>query len=157
MSFDDVLVHASGAVPQRTVNRLQPFDTNRSQKYSAEYLQGFSATQYVGSGKECWHTAQEIMYGQIKSRILSQYVYDVIGSFDVKMNCRKVTYKYVLLPIYIGNYSYKQKLYNFFVNGRNGKVDGKTPISPIRVIAVILAFIAVIIGLVALFMALGGD
>lgn len=49
-----------------------------------------------------------------------------------------MTYKYVLLPVYVGHSTWRQKLYNFFVNGETGKVTGKAPVSPLKVLGVVL-------------------
>lgn len=155
MSFDDFLVQASDSIRQKDVNKLSPFDTNQSQAYSSDYLMGFSATQYSKSGQECWEYARNEMEKQVKNAILSQYTYDQVGSFSMNMSCNNITYKYVLLPIYIGHYNYSKKLYNFFVNGRNGKVTGKVPVSPLRVAIAVLLGLAVVAGIGALIYFLG--
>ena len=143
MSFDDFLVQASDSVKQKDVDKLSPFDTNKSQAYSSDYLMGYTAAQYSKSGQECWDYARGVMQEQVKSAILRQYTYDKVGSFSMNMSCNDITYKYVLLPLYVGHYSYSKKLFNFFVNGRNGKVTGKAPVSPLRVgIAVLLGLVA---------------
>ena len=154
--FDDVLVQAANNIPQKTLDKIQPFDTNNSQEYSADYLHGFSATQYDRDGKECWKVAQSIMYENVKKQILAGYSYDVVGYLDVRMNCHNITYKYVLLPLYVGHYKFKQKLYNFFVNGRNGKVAGKSPLSPIRVGFVVLIALGILAGIIYWFISQNG-
>lgn len=51
-----------------------------------------------------------------------------------------------MLPIWLSSFQYKNKVYQFMVNGQSGKVGGKAPISPIRVtIAVILAGVMIAI------------
>ena len=155
MSFDDFLVQASDSVEQRDVNKLSPFDTNQSQAYSSDYLMGFTAAQYSRSGQQCWEYARGVMQDQVKSAILRQYTYDKVGSFSMNMSCNNITYKYVLLPLYVGHYSYSKKLFNFFVNGRNGKVTGKAPISPVRVGIAVLLGLAVAAGIAALIYFLG--
>jgi len=144
-SFDDVLIQASSSVNQKTVAKLEPFNTNNAQEYSINFLQGFSATQYTKDGKVCWSEAQNLMRQRIKQQILSKYRYDVVKSLDFNTSYSGVTFKYLLLPIYVGHCNYAQKLYNFFVNGQSGKVTGKTPISWIKVGLVSLAALALII------------
>ena len=156
MSFDDVLVQASDRVSQKTVGKIEPFDTGNAQKYAAEFLHGFSATQYVRDGKQCWKDAKRIMYDRVKAKVLSQYTYDVVAEFHMDMTYNNVTYKYLLLPLYIGHYLFKKKVYNFFVNGRNGKVAGKVPKSPLKIGAVVAAIIAVIVAIVLLYIYYGG-
>lgn len=147
MSFDDILVQASDSVSQKDINKMSPFDTNHSQVYSSEFLQGFSASQYSRTGQECWTDAREIMKQKVRAAILAQYTYDTVGSLSVDMRCKHITYKYVLLPVYVGHCNYAKKLYNFFVNGQTGKVTGKTPLSPIRVGIAVLLGLAALVGL----------
>lgn len=156
-AFDDILVQASDKIPQKTMDKIQPFDTNNSQKYSANYLYGFSATQYNRDGKSCWNSAKEIMYNRAKSQILAKYTYDVVDSFSMDVTYSDVTYKYVLVPLYIGHFDFKSKLYNFFVNGRNGKTTGKVPTSPIKVAVLVLLGLAIIAGVIALYIWKGGN
>ena len=148
--FDDVLIQASNAINQNSIDKLQPFGTSDSKEYAKEYLSGFTASQYSKDGLECWEEAKVRMNGRVRSAILSRYVYDVVSSLNVDTSYNNVTYKYVLLPVYIGHLGWKKKVYNFFVNGYNGNVTGKTPVSVWKVLAVVCAGLAVIGGLLAL-------
>ncbi|MBO5215954.1 MAG: hypothetical protein J6B79_07180 [Clostridia bacterium] len=154
--FDDVLIQASSGISQGSIDKLQPFGTSDSKEYAKEYLSGFTASQYTKDGLACWEEAKTRMNGRIRSAILSRYVYDVVSSLNVDTNYSNVTYKYVLLPVYIGHCGWKNKIYNFFVNGYNGNVTGKTPVSVWKVLAVVLAGLAVVGGLFALVYFTGG-
>ncbi len=133
MFFDDVLVQASRRVMQRDIDKLCPFETNASNEYSSEFLHGYTAQSNEKSGEECWQEAQSMMYPIIRKRILSKYDYDVVDSLHLHTSYLDVKFKYVLLPLYVGHCNWKNKLYNFFINGKNGKVTGKTPVSGWRV------------------------
>ena len=91
------------------------------------------------------------MRGRLRSAILSGYSYDVVSSFHISMRCNDITYKYLLIPVYVGHCSWRKKLYNFFVNGVNGAVTGKAPTSPLKVTGLVVLGIAVIVGLYFLF------
>ncbi len=149
--FDDVLVRASDAVGQASLDKLQPFGTNDSKEYTREYLSGYTASQYSRDGAVCWAEAKQIMADRLRSQILSRYTYDVVSSFNINTSYSNITYKYVLLPLYVGHCTWRQKLYNFFVNGVNGKVTGKAPVSPLKVGALVLLGAAIIVGLYFLF------
>ncbi len=151
MSHDDILIQASGNIDQKSLNKMQPFNTNDSREYSKEYLSGYTATQYQKSGNACWQEAQSVMDNLIRNAVLSQYHYDVVSTYNAKTEHRNVTYKYVLLPIYVGNCNWRKKVYNFFVNGFNGKVTGKSPVSPLKVSGLVAVCIGVLIGLYFLF------
>ena len=50
----------------------------------------------------------------------------------------------MLLPVYVGHSKFRKKNYNFYVNGQNGNVAGKTPVSPVKIS--VLSLIGVAIG-----------
>lgn len=156
MFFDDILIQASDKIGQKSLNALQPFDTNESKEYRKEYLSGYTAGQYSKDGLACWEEAKGVIHGRLRSAILAGYHYDTIVSFNLDFHCRNTTYKYLLLPIYVGHCSWKKKLYHFFVSGHNGKVTGKAPVSPLKVGIAVLLGAAVVAGLVFLFLWLNG-
>ncbi len=127
--FDDILIQASTRVRQKDIDNLSPFATNESNAYSSEFLHGYSAQSNEKSGEQCWEEAQTIIHAELRRKILAKYDYDVVDTFYPQTSCMDVTFKYVLLPLYIGHCSFRNKLYNFYVNGKNGKVTGKTPVS----------------------------
>lgn len=151
--FDDVFVRAASENESKVLKKIEPFDTSKPRNYSTDFLHGFSASQYARDGQECWREARSRIEKRIYSEILSQYRYDVVQSLYTNVHCFDMTYKYLLLPVYVGHYGYKQKLYNFFINGQTGKIKGKAPKSPIRIgIAVLVGLaIGVGIGLLAYF------
>lgn len=149
-NFDDILVKASDAVPQADMNKIVPFTTNASQEYSEEFLHGFSASQYSSTGLECWGIAKQTIRSSIRNQILRGYTYNVVGSLNIDTTYHKITYKYILLPVYVGHCKYTEKNYNFFVNGQNGKVSGKTPLSWLKIALLSLLGIAVVGGLIAI-------
>ncbi len=149
-AFDDVLIQASKRMEQRDVDNLRPFGTNESNEYSSTFLHGYSAQSNEKSGEECWEEAKQVIAEEIKAKILAKYTYDVVDSFIPQTSCTDVTFKYVLLPIYVGHCSWKKKLYNFFVNGKNGRVTGKTPLSPLKVTLAVLLGVIVVGGIILL-------
>lgn len=150
-AFDDVLISAGSKIGQSEINKILPFDTNESIDYQEKCLLGFVAYHYDKELESCWADAKSVIDGRLKNLILGQYVHDRVAYFNVSTSHESVTYKYVLLPVYVGNYTFKKKVYNFFINGCTGKVCGRTPKSPFKVaIAVTLAVLAVV-GIALLF------
>lgn len=154
--FDDILVQAINDKKQKYINGIKPFDTNHSQEYSPDFLQGFSATQYSKDGKTCWAEAKNTMSGIIRTQILSKHHHDVVKYLNVSTTYSDSTYKYVLLPVYVGHCDYSKKIYNYFVNGQSGKVSGKTPVSAIKVMFIILAILILVAAVLAVRF-LGGE
>jgi DNA-directed RNA polymerase subunit RPC12/RpoP len=126
-NFDDILVTASSVVPAHMFSKLGSFSTNNAKDYKKEFLFGFTASQYTKDGKMSWNEAKSRIDNAIRTEIIRRHGGGSVQSLYVNTNCFATTYKYVLLPIYVGHSAYKEKVYNFYVHGGNGKVAGQAP------------------------------
>ena len=152
-SFDDVLISAGSRLGQDKLDKISPFDTNYGKEYEQSYLLGYVAYHYDRDIEECWDIAKKRIDDNVKKQILSNYVYDHVDYLNVSTVHENVTYKYVMLPIYVGNFNHKKKLYNFFVNGSSGKVWGKYPKSIFKIALTVFGALAIasIIGFLLFF------
>ena len=150
LKFDDLIVQASDTIPQKDIKKIQPFPTNNAPEYKSEYLRGYSANTYNKDGETCWNECKIEMKNRIEKSILKKYIYDVKVFLNVKTAYLNEKYKFVLVPVWVGHFKYKNKLYNFFVNGDNGNISGKTPISALKVFFTVLGILALIAGIFAL-------
>jgi hypothetical protein len=72
--------------------------------------------------------------------------HDVPG--DTQRNLRvdntfsAITFKHVLLPVWIAAYRYRDEVYRFLVNGQTGEVVGKAPWSWIKITLFVLTLVA---------------
>ena len=153
--FDDVLIANSENFDQSKINMLSPFQTANACVYEKSYLSGFVADGYTRSLRDGWQSAKKEMDSLIRSGIKQEYNADVVDYLNVSTSHEKVTYKYILLPVYYMTYKYGKKRYGIMVNGNSGKVKGKTPVSPLRVLLAVLLGAAVVIGAAYLFMRYG--
>ena len=152
--FDDVLVIGSKRYEEDLLSRIEPFDTKANVAYKPQYLEGYTAERYSIGLKDGWNTATGKMKKEIENgiektvtdRFNADHVDEV--KFDTKYD--KTTYKYLLLPVWMSAFTYKDKVYRFLVNGQTGKVGGKTPVSALRVVLTIAVIVAVIVGLILL-------
>ncbi|MCE8472488.1 primosomal protein N' (replication factor Y) - superfamily II helicase, partial [Rhodovulum sulfidophilum] len=60
-----------------------------------------------------------------------------------------LTFKHVLLPVWLAAYRYRGKTYRFVVNGRNGRVQGERPWSAWKIAFAVGLVLAVVGGLAA--------
>ncbi len=150
LSFDDVLVVASDALPQKHVYALNPWDLNKLIPYDKKFLSGFKSESYDVDVKDGFEKAKNIMDDDIVSAIKRDIGGDhqTISSKNVDYN--DITFKHVLLPLWLSSYKYKDKVYRFVVNGQNGKVKGERPVSVLKIILLVL-FIAAIIAAIVFF------
>ena len=146
--FDDVLVKASRNVATGLIDKIEPFHLNSLIDYKSAYLSGFLAERYSIPLKEGWNDAKGIIDSRIESGIHGQVHGDVVQIVSVATDYDAITYKHILLPIWISSFQFNDKVYRFLVNGQTGKVSGKSPISAVKVsilVVVILAVIAVVL------------
>jgi DNA-directed RNA polymerase subunit RPC12/RpoP len=146
--FDDVLVVASRSLPTKYINELEPWDLNDLQPFNPGYLAGFKTERYVVDLAEGFQVAQQIMAPQIR-RLIEQ---DIGGDHQrvnsVQTQHVGVTFKHILLPLWLAVYNYQQKTFRILVNARTGEVTGARPYSWIKITlftVMCLVFAAVLI------------
>ncbi|KPP93648.1 MAG: replication restart DNA helicase PriA [Rhodobacteraceae bacterium HLUCCA08] len=140
--FDDVLVLASRSLPKRYTDALEPWDLTALEPYAPHYLAGFRAEGYQVELGDAFQQAREIMDRQIVRDIKFDIGGDHqrVGSVDTAIGT--LTFKHVLLPVWMAAYKYRGKTYRFVVNGRSGRVQGERPWSAWKIgIAVVLGLI----------------
>lgn len=144
--FDDELVCATTNQNQSMLNDIEPYNTAENKSYKPEYIAGFVAERYAIGLKEGWEMAKNSIRNKlsqsISRKIRSEKNADHVKNLQITTRYRGVTYKYLLLPVWLSSYKYKEKVYQFMVNGQTGKVAGKTPISIPKVIITVLAVVA---------------
>ena len=145
--FDDVTISASEGFTQKELKSMGGYSAENNKVYEDKYLLGYMA--YAGDKplEPCWNEAKDVIDASIRRLILSRYSYDTVAYLNVSTTHQNVTYKYVMVPIYVGNYKYRDKTYRFMINGTTAKTTGKAPVSPFRVLGAVLFGIAVAIGL----------
>lgn len=136
--FDDVLVLASRALPHKFTTGLAPWDLSAMEPYLADYLAGFRAEAYAVDIEEGYDLARV----QMDRQILRDVKFDIGGDrqrvHDVSTQVSEVTFKHVLLPIWMAAYKYRGKTYRFVVNGRTGRVVGERPYSTWKILFAVL-------------------
>ncbi len=145
--FNDSLVNASKQLKSRILGRIEPFNLGELVPYAPGFLAGFMAEKYSISLKEGWSEAQKSFARDLEREIRSHVGADEIRNLSVNTTYNNIRYKHLLLPVWISSYTFKNKVYHFMVNGQSGKINGESPVSAGKVVAVIAVFVA-IIGLV---------
>jgi DNA-directed RNA polymerase subunit RPC12/RpoP len=148
--FDDILIQASKRLDQKVVRKMGDYQTNSSIVYDSRYLAGFSAERYERTLLEGWEQAKTTIYNTLRQDIIRKYRADTVDYINIIPTYNNTKFKYVLLPIWICNFRFKEILYHFYVSGFNGRINGKYPISTPKVLITVIISILAIIGLVLL-------
>lgn len=146
--FDDVLVLASKSLPKKYTEKLEPWDLDQLVNYDEKFLSGFRTETYQVDMKDGFSEAKIKMEPVIRDSVNRDIGGDHQRITTLSTVYNDVSFKHVLLPVWISAYRYNEKVYRFLVNGRTGEVQGERPWSWIKITLAILAGLAVIGGVI---------
>jgi len=149
--FDDIVILASRSLPKRFTDRLAPWDLTAITGYRPEFLSGFRAEGYQVALDEGFEEAKQVIEAQVRQDIRHDIGGDEQRIDTMSVRIADVTFKHVLLPVWVAAYKYRGKSFRFVVNGQTGKVQGERPWSWIKItlaaIAALIVAAAVAYGL----------
>src|SRR5262245_39409840 len=140
--FDDVLVCASKH-PEVECD----YDVKRLVPYSPKFLAGFDAERPAVETKAAWPDAKERIARELYAACCRKIGGDEQRNVDVRTAYQGITFKMVLLPVFLASYRYGEKVFRFQVDGQTGAVRGERPYSAWKIallVAVILAVVAIV-------------
>lgn len=149
--FDDVLVLGAKSLPKDFTEALPPWDLSALTPYSPEYLAGMRAEAYTIEIDEAYHDARAQMDQIIERDVRFDIGGDRQRVLAIDTQVSDVTFKHILLPIWVAAYKYKGKSYRFVVNGQTGRVQGERPWSTGKIALAVLAGLIVAAGAAYLF------
>ncbi len=148
--FNDVLVLASTSLPKSYTDALKPWNLEALKPFSRDYLAGFHAEGYTVSLEDGYAEARHHMDNVIDGDVRTDIGGDRQQVSNIDTTVSDVTFKHILLPVWMAAYKYRGKSYRFVVNGQSGNVKGERPYSKMKIALAIVAAIVLIaiIGLV---------
>lgn len=149
-SFEDILILASKSLPRKYADRLEPWDLKNLVAYADDYLSGFRAESYQVNLSDGFQQAQSIMEEGIRGSIRQDIGGDEQRIHSVKTQYGKITFKHLLLPVWLSAYRFRDKVFRILINARTGEVQGERPYSPWKIAAAVAAALAAIAVIVAL-------
>lgn len=145
VDFDDVLVCASETLPAVYRPRLGPPELQALVPYTDAYLSGFRTEHYTVGLEEGFRAACEQMQPEIDRVIRNDIGGDEQRISHKDTTYRDVTFKHILVPLWLSTYRYKDKPYRFVVDARTGRVQGERPWSVVKIALAVLAVLLVVV------------
>jgi DNA-directed RNA polymerase subunit RPC12/RpoP len=154
-TFDDVLVLASRSLPRRYTDALAPWDLSALSAYDPHCLAGFRAEGYTVPVEEGYDEARAVMNQAIEGDVRRDIGGDQqrITRLDTKVGA--LTFKHVLLPVWVSAFRYRGKAYRFVVNGRTGAIEGERPYSAAKIAALVI--VGFLLGLLLAYLQVSGN
>jgi ribosomal protein S27AE len=144
--FDDVLVVASGGLAQNHVAAVLPFRLEEAVNFDPRLLVGWESEIYSLEVNEGYQIADRMMDDKIRNMCSAQLGGDTQRNLSVESSKANQTFKHIVLPLWICSYVFNNKVYHFTINGQTGKVNGKKPLSWVKIASLVLLVLLFIAG-----------
>ena len=152
MRFQKVPVDASIKMDDDLMDSLEPYNYEELVDFETAYLSGFLADRFDDTPDDSLprasarmrNSAEEVFMGAIDRH------FDTISRKNSNLSILDSSIKYVMLPVYLLNISYKGKNYRFAINGQTGKVVGELPVSKVKRYFYLLLSFAISLGIYSL-------
>jgi predicted RNA-binding Zn-ribbon protein involved in translation (DUF1610 family) len=141
--FDDLLETAGSGLPEKQMDALEPWPLKGLKPFSPEYLSGFLARTYDVPLQTCFRSAKRHMEAQIEMEVRRRIGGDEQRVYSIDTHWSALTYKHVLLPVWIATYKHRTKTYRVVVNAATGEVQGERPWSAWKIVGFVLLMAAV--------------
>ncbi len=144
--FDDVLVPATRKLDRRLLERLEPWNLRACRPFLPEFLAGFLAHTYDVEPDEAFVLAKQRMEQALEADVRARIGGDEQRIFSMKVRYGAITFKHLLLPVWLLAYRYRDKTYQLAVNAVTGEVQGERPYSWVKITLAVLAGLAAVLG-----------
>ena len=149
--FDDVLVCGAKEIPRKQVRELEPWPLSAAVPFSPEAMAGFLAQTYsIPLDVGFTDFAKPRIDAAIETEVRWRIGGDVQRIHSIHTRYEALTFKHLLLPVWLLAYRYHEKSYRVVVNATTGEVQGERPWSWVKITLAALAA-AVLIATVVFF------
>ena len=130
------------------LEKLEPWNLGKMEAFQPGMLTGIQAQRYQIDLPAGFAAAQTKMAHKIDRAIRKDIGGNKQRIYSKNTSYLNVTFKHVLLPIYIAAYRYNNKTYQLLVNAATGEVQGQRPWSVWKITVAAIAA-AIVIGVIA--------
>ena len=152
-NFDRIPVDGSVRFNDAIMNSIEPFNYEELVDFSYSYLSGFLAEKYDVEKDEAKKItidrAEHTCCSDLEMKARS-YGYSTFITENKSAEVKSEDIEYVLLPVWMLNIKYNEKMYTFAMNGQTGKMIGDIPYSKKKAVLYVLLLFIVIFAIVAL-------
>jgi DNA-directed RNA polymerase subunit RPC12/RpoP len=130
MKFEKVPVDGSRKMEDTYMEAIEPYDYNAAVEFQSAYLSGYLADKYDVDAE----SAKPRANARIKQSVEKAFAATVTGYATCVPEHVRVAFsdgsvRYALMPVWMLNTKYKDKIYTFAMNGQTGKLIGSLPVS----------------------------
>ena len=142
---------AGSMIAAQFTTRLRTWNTKELVPYQDEYITGFQAEAYQVGLNASFVTAKQLIEGKVQQLVRADIGGDHQRITTINTQYSHLTFKHILLPMWVSAYIYGGKTYRFVVNGQTGEVQGESPKSGWKVFFLVCGILFVLFVFLAVF------
>ena len=132
-AFTGIPMDGSAKMEDVFMESIEPFDYSQMVDFDTAYLTGYLADKYDVPSDAGKNRIQERVDQSISDQLQNSFPgYATVLPTGRSLKIQHSKAKYVLLPVWILNTRYQDKIYTFAMNGQTGKMTGSFPVCPKR-------------------------
>lgn len=148
--FDDVLVVAAKELPTALLQKLEPWPLAKCRPFDPQFLAGFLAQTYEVELEPGFREAKARMDEELRAQTRREIGGDEQRIHSLESVFDPITYKHLLLPVWLLSYRFRGTTYRVVVNAVTGEVQGTRPWSAWKIAGAVLAGLAIVGAVIAI-------
>jgi uncharacterized protein YbaR (Trm112 family) len=144
--FVDVLATGVSSPEGDVLEKLGPWSTDAATGYEPDYVAGFDSPRYDIDSDAGFASARQEMASVIEDDCRADIGGDEQRVEELSTTDQDVLFRLLLLPLWIATYVAAGKTFDVYVNANTGEVIGERPYSAVKIIAAVVAALALAAG-----------
>lgn len=134
--FTGIPMDGSSKMDDAFMESIEPYDYTKLAEFDTAYLSGYFADKYDVPSEDGEDRIRQRVDQTIRDELQSTMIgYATVVPTSRQLRISHSKARYVLLPVWMLNTKYKDKIYTFAMNGQTGKMTGSFPVCPKRTAA----------------------
>ncbi len=130
---------------------MSRWNTKELVPYQDEYITGFQAEAYQVGLRAAFTTGKQLIDAKVEQLVRADIGGDHQRISSLNTQYSHLTFKHILLPMWVSAYLYGGKTYRFVVNGQTGEVQGESPKSGWKIFFLVCGILVLLFLFLALF------
>ncbi|MEO8840679.1 MAG: hypothetical protein ABI591_07960 [Kofleriaceae bacterium] len=146
----DVIVTASAGLGNSELERIEPFDLKQMRRFAAPLISGWITEEYSRAKDDCVKLSRSEALDQIAAKLGRFMPGDSYSDLTYKTAVSWESLDPVLVPVWVFAVRYRDDKdpLRVLINGQTGRIAGKVPLSPWKIVFAILGGLAVVAAIV---------
>lgn len=126
--YSRIPIPCTDSVERRLLNAAGHFDFSQAMSFDPSYLSGYYFHRSLSGGLECEKLAEEAIRKHVRLQLYGTGGQSPLSDHELRIQ-RKITRRQCgVAPIWLVNVEWKDRMFQFVINGVTGKVAGGVPL-----------------------------